>query len=259
MQHQPSRVDDSPQRLGGIGLGIELRLQRIGVWCGPVGMLLYGVFYAGVGRLFPPLSPTSSAEEIAQFFVDHKIWVRIGIAGALLFAALMMPFLATIVLRVKRVEGRWGMLTMVQLFGATIFTLPMLFSPFLAAAAAYRPEQRLAQITQTLNDLFWMSIIALVGPFILQNIALAIASFVETTNPPVFTRWYGYFNLWVALLSLPSGALVLFNDGPLAWNGVFAFYVSVAATFVWIVVTTVVLLRGITAEQRAEQSALTAA
>ena len=107
-----------------------------------------------------------------------------------------------------------------------------------------------------------MSIIAIVGPFILQNITLAIASFVETANPPVFTRWYGYFNLWVALLSLPSGALVIFNDGPLAWNGVFAFYLSVTATFVWMIVTTYLLLRGINAEERAlksEQASLVAA
>ncbi|MCX2934558.1 hypothetical protein ORI20_30275 [Mycobacterium sp. CVI_P3] len=230
---------------------MEFKLQRIGAWCGPIGMLLYGVSYAGVARMFPPLPPTWSPEQVTEFFIDHKIWVRVGIAAALVFAASMFPFLATLVQRIRRAEGHWGMLTMVQLFSAMIFALPMMFSLFLVAVAAYRPESRPPEIMQTLNDLFWMSIVAIVGPFILQNITLAIASFVETANPPVFTRWYGYFNLWVALLSLPAGALVIFNDGPLAWNGVFAFYLSVTATFVWIIVTTRLMLRGINAEERA--------
>lgn len=259
MSHRPISIEEGhpdPARAA-----MEFKLQRIGAWCGPIGMLLYGVSYAGIARMFPPLPPTWTPEQVTEFFVDNKVWVRIGVAAALVFSATMFPFLATIVLRIRRAEGRWGMLTMVQLFGATIFTLPMMFSLFLVAVAAYRPESRPPAIMQTLNDLFWMSIIAIVGPFMLQNITLAIASFVETTNPRVFTRWYGYFNLWIALLVLPAAALVIFNDGPLAWNGIFAFYLSVIATFVWMIVTAYLLLRGINAEERtlmSEQASLAA-
>jgi hypothetical protein len=237
---------------------MELTLQRIGAWCGPIGMLVYGICFAGIGRMFPPMSPTASADEIAHFLIDHKIWVRIGVAGALVFAASLLPFLATIVLRMLRVEGRWGMLTMCQLFGAMFFTMPMLFSQFLMAAAAYRPEYRPVEITQTLDDLFWMSIVGTLGPFLLQNVTLAVVSFIDRGDPPTFPRWYGYFNVWVALLALPAGALVIFNDGPLAWNGVFAFYLTVTVTFIWLIVTTRILLRAISAEQRRNEPTLVA-
>mgnify|MGYP001618585528 FL=1 len=56
----------------------------------------------------------------------------------------------------------------------------------------------------------------------------------------------------MALLSLPGCVVVVFNDGPLAWAGVFAFYIPGAALTVWMFTTTYVLLRGITAQQKAQ-------
>ena len=47
---------------------------------------------------------------------------------------------------------------------------------------------------------------------------------------------------------------MVFNDGPLAWHGVFAFYIPGLALTVWMFSTTYVLNRGIKAQQRAEQA-----
>ena len=106
------------------------------------------------------------------------------------------------------------------------------------AAAAFRPESRPPEITQALNDVFWLMFIGIVGTIIMQNITLAIASFIDKTEPQTFPRWYGYLNLWVALLSLPGCVVVVFNDGPLAWHGVFAFYIPGAALTIWLFSTT---------------------
>lgn len=228
---------------------VELTLQRIGAWCGTVMILLYGASFSGIAQLFPPLSPVSSAEEIATFFTDHKLWVRFGVSGALLSAALALPFLATIILRIRRVEGGWGMLSMTQLMAATIFVPALLFPQIMLGAAAYRPEGRSAELTQALNDVFWLWFIGIVGTIIVQNVTLAIAAFVDQTDPPTFPRWYGYLNLWVATLSLPGCVVVVFNDGPLAWNGVFAFYIPGLVLVVWLFSTTAVMLKSIKAEQ----------
>ncbi|PRC60848.1 hypothetical protein C6A85_15530, partial [Mycobacterium sp. ITM-2017-0098] len=42
--------------------------------------------------------------------------------------------------------------------------------------AAYRPEERSAELTQALNDVFWLWFIGIVGTIIIQNITLAIAA-----------------------------------------------------------------------------------
>ncbi len=162
---------------------------------------------------------------------------------------LALPFLAAIVLRIRRAEGGWGMLSMTQLMAATIFVPALLFPQFFLGVAAYRPEERSAELTQALNDVFWLWFIGIVGTIIVQNITLAIASFVDKADPPTFPRWYGYLNLWVATLSLPGCVVVVFNDGPLAWNGVFAFYIPGLVLVVWLFSTTAVMLKSIKAEQ----------
>ena len=234
---------------------VELTLQRIGAWCGTVMILLYGASFSGIAQLFPPLSPASSPDEIAAFFVEHKLWIRFGVSGALLSAVLALPFLAAIILRIRRVEGRWGMLSMTQLMAATVFVPALLFPQFFLGVAAYRPEERSAELTQALNDVFWLWFIGIVGTIIIQNLTLAVAAFVDQTDPPTFPRWYGYLNLWVATLSLPGCVVVVFNDGPLAWDGIFAFYIPGLVLVVWLFSTTAVMLKSIKAEQRALQPA----
>jgi hypothetical protein len=234
---------------------VELTLQRIGAWCGTIMIVLYGASFAGIAQLFPPLSPAASADEIAAYFVDHKLWIRSGVAAALLSAVLVLPFLATVILRIRRVEGGFGMLSMTQLLAAAVFAPALMFPQFFLGVAAYRPEKRSAELTQAFNDVFWLWFTGIVGNFIIQFITLAIAAFIDKTDSPTFPRWYGYLNLWVATLTLPGCAVVLFNDGPLAWNGVFAFYIPALVLGVWLFCTTAVLLKSIKAEQLAESSA----
>ena len=52
-------------------------------------------------------------------------------------------------------------------------------------------------------------------------------------------------------LSLPGCVVVVFNDGPLAWNGVFAFYIPGLVLVIWLFSTTAVMLKSIKAEQAA--------
>jgi len=232
---------------------MDLKLQRIAAWGGIAMLALFFVFFMLIAGLIPPLSPTLSAQQVTDFLVANKVRVRIGLALSLLAACLALPWLATICLRVRRVEGKWGVLSVTQIFGGVIFVPGFLFPMMVMAAAAFRPEERDPQITQALSDVFWLMFIGIVGSLIVQALVLVTASFVDRTEPATFPRWFGYINAWYALLALPGGAVMIFNDGPLAWNGVFAFWVPLVAFSVWMVTVTVVLLQSIKAEQAAEQ------
>lgn len=191
-------------------------MQRIAAWGGIAMLALFFVTFMLIGGLVPPLSPTSSAQDIAQFLIDNKLRVRLGIALTLLAACVALPFLAVICLRVRRVEGTWGVLSVTQIFAGVIVVPGFLFPLMVLAAAAFRPEERPVEITQTLNDVFWLMFVGIVGTLIVQAVVLAIASFVDHTDPPTLPRWFGYFNVWYAILATPGGAVMLFNEGPLA-------------------------------------------
>ncbi len=231
---------------------MDLKLQRITAWGGIAMLALFFVFFMLIAGLIPPLSPTWSAQQVTDYLIANKFRVRIGLALSLLAACLALPWLATICLRVRRVEGKWGVLSVTQIFGGVIFVPGFLFPMMVMAAAAFRPEERDPQITQALNDVFWLMFVGIVGSLIVQALVLTTATFVDRTEPRTFPRWFGYLNAWYALLALPGGAVMIFNDGPLAWNGVFAFWVPLVAFSVWMIAVTVVLLQSIKTEQAAE-------
>jgi hypothetical protein len=238
---------------------MDLRLQRIAAWGGIAMLALFFVFFMLIAKLIPPLSPTSNAQQIADFLTANKLRVRVGLALSLLAACVALPFLSTICLRVRRVEGKWGVLSVTQVFAGVIFVPGFLFPMMVLSAAAFRPEQRDPEITQALNDVFWLMFVGIVGTLVVQAVVLTTASFLDRTEPATFPRWFGYLNAWYALLALPGGAVMVFNDGPLAWNGVFAFWIPLVAFSVWMIAVTVVMLQSIGAQQAAERALATAA
>jgi hypothetical protein len=225
----------------------------VAVWGGVVALALFGLFFALLAGLIPPLSPTSNAQEIAAFFVDHKLRIRLGVALTALFTVFFMPFLAAICLRIRQIEDAWGVLSITQIFSGVVFVPGFIFPMMVLATAAYRPEQRPVEITQTLDDVFWLMFVGIVGTLVIQAGTIAVATFIDRSDPPVLPRWFGYLNVWYAVLATPGGAVMIFNDGPLAWNGVFAFWIPLVAFSVWIVSLVVVMLRSITAQQVSER------
>lgn len=228
---------------------MDLRLQRLAAWSGIAMLASFLVTFMLIGGLIPPPSPTSTATDIAQFFITNKLRIRLGIALSLLVVCLALPFLATICLRVRRIEGRWGVLSVMQIFAGVMVVPTFLFPLAVLASAAFRPSERSPEITQALDDVYWLMFVGIVGALVVQAVVLAVATFIDQDKPPTFPRWFGYLNIWYAVLTMPGGAVVLFNDGPLAWNGIFAFWIPLGTFGIWLVTITIVMDRSIKAEQ----------
>jgi hypothetical protein len=87
---------------------MDLKLQRIAAWGGIAMLAMFFLFFMLIAKLIPPLSPTASAQAITDFLIANKLRVRVGLALSLLAACVALPWLATICLRVRRVEGKGG-------------------------------------------------------------------------------------------------------------------------------------------------------
>jgi hypothetical protein len=227
-------------------------VQRALLYCGPA---LMGVFFLGVivAHWFPPPSPNDSASEVARFYQDHTTGIRVGALLIGFAGALFGPFVAVISAQMKRVEGLYSPLAYAQLamgaLGTAFFTIPTFFW----MAAAFQPD-RDPEITQALHAAGWLPLVAAIFPAIVQNTMIAIAAFTDRRADPVFPRWVGYFNIWVALLFFPSGLVLFFKTGPFAWNGIFTFWLAATVFTIWLWTMFFVLRRAI-AQQEAEQAA----
>jgi hypothetical protein len=111
--------------------------------------------------------------------------------------------------------------------------------------AAYRPLEDPA-LTQRFNDLGWFMFLISVPILTVQGIAISLAIFKDTEQA-LFPRWFAYFNLWAQLIYLPGTVIPLFKSGPLAWNGILAFWIPAAVYTVWMCLLTWLLLRAASA------------
>lgn len=218
--------------------------QRVCVWSGALFAMLFFLGFGVIARYIPPPSPTRGAGEVAEFYRDHANAIRLGMVISMYALVFFVPFAAAISVQLKRIEGEHTPLTYAQLgIGCT---LPVAFFPALYyfQVAAFRPE-RAQETIQTLNDMGWLPFTGIIYAIFVQNIVIALAVLSDRRATPVYPRWFGYFCVWTALLYCPASLDVFFQDGPLAWNGLFSWWLSLIAFFVWIVVTVVVTLRAI--------------
>jgi hypothetical protein len=207
--------------------------------------------------LFPgfvhPMSPTMSADEVAAFYRNPDNLSRIRYSMILFnwFGVALVPFLALIVMQMRRMKHRTPILVYCFLGcltgGPTLFAVADLFW----LTAAFRPERN-AEMIQMFNDLAWITFIGQVGFLIAQSVFLALAIYLDRQPQPVFKIWVAHFNLLIAAALAPASFVALSMTGPLAWDGMLSFWLRNSAIALWIAVMGVVMGGNLYRERREE-------
>jgi hypothetical protein len=217
--------------------------QRACAWSGVAFTALFAAGFLIAGFL-PPPSPHQSAIQTAELFRHDATRIRIGLQIAWSASLLFLPFVALLSQLMKRSEGEFAPMAYTQLAAGLgsvmVFVLPL----WNVQAAGYRAD-RAPQTIQALSDLGWLPFVGAWAVPAAQCIALAVVILNDSTTAPVFPRWSGYFNIWIALLYVPAVLLPFFKRGPLAWNGLLPFWLGAAAFFGWIIVMTALALQAL--------------
>lgn len=237
---------------------LDLKIQRICVWCGPVFLLTYLACFWGIAGWVPPTPPSWDAETLARFYDDHRTAIRIGQLGAMTAVFFLMPFWLILAGYIQRIErGRIPILAMLQLVAAAMnfvyFTIPSL----VWLVASFRPELPISTL-QTWHDFGWIGFLMPFAAYSMGLLSLGVAILTDTSERPIWPRWVGYFNLAVIATSCLAGLIVFFKSGPLAWNGLFAFYFVCVGYVTWMTVMTVTTLAHIRRERHNRDAAVLA-
>jgi hypothetical protein len=121
--------------------------------------------------------------------------------------------------------------------------------------ALYRLHEWNPETVQMLNDMAWLMFLGIISSACIQVASIGVAILLDKGSKPVFPRWAGYFNIWVAMIWVPAAIIPFFKTGPLAWNGIFAWWVPLCVYFCWFVLMVVLLLRAIGDDERAQEQA----
>jgi hypothetical protein len=236
---------------------VNLRSQRLCVWAGPAFTILFAIGFWPLAGFVPPPAPSLSPAEVADAFLAHGTRVRLGLQLCMVASALFFPFAALMSVHIKRIEGRYSPLAYAQLAAGCGSTMVFLFPLMNMQSAAYRAD-RAPELVQAISDMAWIPFVGLLCVPAMQNVCLAIAIFSDRSSTPVFPRWSGYLNVWVGAAYIPAVLLVFVHGGPVAWDGLFSWWLGAFAFFVWILIMTPLLLRAISQLEAAPASAVTA-
>ena len=227
----------------GVLEGASPRTQLVCAWSGTVMIVFAGIGLFGSG-LFPPMSPQNTPHQVAAFYGDDTVRLRIGLLLGFTAFALCGPFLAEITTQLRRIRNISPVLARTQsmssALGWTFLAMPLIF--FLVAA--FRPGRNPA-VEQGLNDLAFLTFLMPFAPFCVLVIATGVAVLQDPDREPILPRWFGYLNVWCGLLFAPAGLMPLFKTGPLDWRGLISLWLGFAAFGIWLVASSWTLDRAI--------------
>lgn len=202
--------------------------------CAVIGVVSLGLILVGflLGHYLPPPKASWTAHHIAQFYSEHTTRKRFGIFLLLFGAMGFGPLVAGITIVMMRIEGNRPTLAIIQAVAGAVGTCCLLMFALLLAAAAFRPG-RSADVTQALHDAGWFMAFLAAMPFMLQALSIAGAVLGYGGSDPVLPRWFGYLNVWIAVLLAPGALLLFFKTGPLAYHGLLGYWVPLFAFGGW--------------------------
>jgi hypothetical protein len=221
---------------------MNLTAQRLCVWCGPIMIAIWATAFAFLCHFIPPPSPAKSRAALVAQFSDHTNLIRLGLVISLFSCALLVPFCAVIAAQMRRMEGVRSVLAESQLVSGGLLCVEFLLPFAIWQTALYRLHEWNPETVQMLNDMAWLMFLGIISSACIQVASIGVAILLDKGSKPVFPRWAGYF-------------IPFFKTGPLAWNGIFAWWVPLCVYFCWFVVMVVLLLRAIGADERAQAQA----
>jgi hypothetical protein len=222
---------------------VNKTLQVVLAYCGLVFAALFITGQLGIVHWVPPLAPSDSAAKTAAIYRNHTTQIRTGFL--VLFVGLMAfpMFGGAIAAQTMRIREAPKGASYAQIAAVGCAFMCMMWPVMMFFVAAYRPDERSAEMTQLINDMAWLSYIVSFVPFVAWCFLVAVAILADTSAQPLFPRWVGYVSILAGLLQMPAGFLIYFTTGPFAWNGLFTFWLPAFDFFGWVVLMSVLTAR----------------
>jgi len=242
--------------------GFNPRILKVCAWSGIFFCFLWPFAACAVsgGVFILPPSAANSAATTVHIFTTHLVPIRVA-ATLLIFASMFYTTWGMAVsMMTKKREGDWPILFYIQLLALACSVVVVMLIGYFWGAASWRAGQTSNEVTQALNDVGWLGVLYTGAPFAVYMVAIAVGTFMDTSERPVFPRWSAYFNLFVTFFMFEASLILFFKTGPFSQNGLMVFYVPMIVFFSWIVVFSVLTLRAVNNEvaARAEQAAVPA-
>lgn len=224
------------------------RIQMFGVWCAIGYLVALFIGWGAIAGFLPPTAPSADAAQIAALYQGDYTRIRIAMLVVMLAALIFIPFAAVTSQFIARIEGTAGVLTYTFLLGAAGNMVLTFYPAIWWLTAAFRPDRR-AELIHLMNDMAWLQFLGGITMYLAMPLTIMVVSLCDKSAAPVFPRWCGYANGWMALTIIPDQLLFFFHKGPFAWNGIFGVWVPVVVFSGFFIVNFIVLRQAVQRER----------
>jgi hypothetical protein len=230
---------------------ISARAQRFMLWVGYALMIVFGLSYAFLIKLVPLNPATDTAAQVAAFYRENSLSVRLGAVICSWVAAFALPIYVVLAAQCARLEKGVPIWTMLQFGGGMMMTIFLVLPPLFWGVAAFSPD-RAPELTLMMHELANLTLTTTDQYFIFNMVPIAYLALSRRDHPlNPFPRWYGYYVIWGALMFELGAFAFLPRTGPFAWNGLFVFWFPFCIFGIWMTVTVFVLLKAIARQEAA--------
>ncbi|MCV7423121.1 hypothetical protein H7K45_21440 [Mycobacterium yunnanensis] len=211
-------------------------------WTIPIFYAIQGVIYVPLTRLMPPRRPDIAPDQVAAFFEEHSLGIKVGFGLLMVVAGFVGTANGLIAYQIRRMSVHPAFSYAFIATLAVGSTPGFLWGAFAFLTAVLRPNRSPEMLT-VLYDMAFLSYIGSLGCFAAAWAVLGAAILLDKNK--VYPKWFGYATIWQIVTEFIAGVVFNFHAGPFAWNGLVAFYVNTVVYVFWQVCQFYVLFKAI--------------
>ncbi|TDU32811.1 hypothetical protein DFR24_2216 [Panacagrimonas perspica] len=236
---------------------------RLCIWAGVVLLFIEVVFWGILGQNIPPYSPALDAQAYAEVFRADADVIRIGMTGAVMGGILYMFWtvgITKIMEPIERANSANNVLSTLQMWSGGLTTVFFIVPPGIWLGSTFRAQTMPPDILQALTDVAWMLFDMSATTGSAQLIALGVCILSDRRRIPIIPKWIGWMGIYVGASLVMFAFMPFFKTGAFARNGAINFWFELPAFFLFMVLSTIFLLKAIPkldAEYAAEHVAKT--
>ena len=225
--------------------GTDYGMWKLLAWCGPIFMAVFFYFWGILCHNMPPIGADVTPAQIAAHYLENNLALRVGMSVCMVGAAFYMAWGCAVARVMRRIEGPDGLLSSLEMMGATITVCPLLIACGIWLTAAMEASILTPELIHTLYYMGWMIIDLAYMVTTFQIFAICVVFLRDTRAEPLMPAWVCWWGFFTCATFFPVSLIPFFKTGPFAFQGVFNFWVAFFAWYAWVFATSFYVIRAV--------------
>ncbi|WP_428311872.1 hypothetical protein [Hydrocarboniphaga sp.] len=212
----------------------DYAMWKLLAWCGPIFMAIFFVLWGLLAKNFPPRGANLSPDEIYAHYIENGMAIRIGMSVCMVGGAFYMAWGCAVSKLMRRVEGPEGVLSNLELMGATATFTPILMACGIWLIASMEAAALGPAWVHMMYSFGWMVVDLAYMVTSFQIFAVAMVFMRDKREKPLMPSWVSWEGFITVASFFPVSLIPFFKSGPFAFHGLFNFWIAFPTWYIWV-------------------------